>query len=139
MNKEKSAGVIVYKKINEEPHFLIIYSKKNFPGFPKGHMERGEREEDTAKRELFEEAGIKKINLKQGFRESITYTIFDTDIQKEVVFFLGEVLDFEQIKINPDEINEFKIVTFDEAKNILNEQLRNVLEKCNLYIKSQKE
>lgn len=56
---EKSAGVIAYKKINGEPHYLIIYTKKNLSGFPKGHIEYGEKEEDTAKRELLEEAGIK--------------------------------------------------------------------------------
>lgn len=130
---EKSAGVIAYKKINGEPHYLITYSKKNFSGFPKGHVEYGEKEEDTAKREVFEEAGI-KVELKKGFRESISYTVFDTPIQKEVVFFLGEMAEDETVNINTNEISKFEIVTFDKAKNILNEELMNVLKIAKEYI-----
>ena len=130
---EKSAGVIAYRKINGEPHYLIIYSKKNFSGFPKGHIEYGEKEEDTAKRELLEEAGI-KVELKKGFRETISYTVFDTPIQKEVVFFLGEMAENEIVNINNKEISKFEMVTFDKAKKILNEELMNVLRSAKEYI-----
>ena len=36
---EKSAGAVIYKIYNGKPLFLVTYSKKNYPGFPKGHIE----------------------------------------------------------------------------------------------------
>lgn len=123
---EKSAGVILYKKINGKPHYLIIYSKKNYPGFPKGHIEYGETEETAAKREVLEETGI-RVELKSNFRETMSYIVFDTPIQKEVVLFLAEMPENEKINIDINELNGFEIVTFDEAKSILDEGLMEML------------
>lgn len=123
---EKSAGVILYKKISGKPHYLIIYSKKNYPGFPKGHIEYGETEEAAAKREVLEETGV-QVELKSNFRETISYIVFDTPIQKEVVFFLAEMPENEKINIDINELNGFEIVTFDEAKSILDEGLMEIL------------
>ncbi len=53
---EKSCGVIVYRIQIEKIEFLAVKSKVNGHwGFPKGHMENHESEEQTAKREVFEE------------------------------------------------------------------------------------
>ena len=54
------AGAIVFRSKNDQIQILLIRSKKD-PSkfvFPKGHIERGETEEETSKRELLEEAGI---------------------------------------------------------------------------------
>jgi len=131
---EKSAGVIAYKKVNSEIKYLIIYSKINFPGFPKGHIEYGETEEVAAKREALEEVGI-NVELKSNFRKSISYTVYDTPIQKEVVFFLAEILENDRVSIDTNEINKFEFVTYEEAKCILNENLINILSDVEEYIK----
>ena len=131
---EKSAGVITYKKINNKIKYLIVYSKINFPGFPKGHIEYGETEEVAAKREALEEVGI-NVELKSNFRKSISYTVYDTPIQKEVVFFLAEILENDRVSIDTNEINKFEFVTYEEAKCILNENLINILSDVEEYIK----
>lgn len=54
------AGAIVFRSKNDQIQILLIRSKKD-PSklvFPKGHIERGETEEETSKRELLEEAGV---------------------------------------------------------------------------------
>lgn len=40
----------------------------------------------------------------------------------------------ETVNINTNEISKFEIVTFDKAKNILNEELMNVLKIAKEYI-----
>lgn len=53
---EISSGAIIY---NLRTHsVLLIQGKNKFFGFPKGHIEDGEDEVDTMKREVFEETGV---------------------------------------------------------------------------------
>lgn len=132
---ETSAGVVIYMVKNGEPYYLVTYSKKNFSGFPKGHVEYGETEEITAKREALEEVGV-NIELKPNFKSSISYKVFDTQIQKEVIFFLGEIDKNTEINIDINEINKYEIVNYEQAKFILNDELMNVLTEAKKYIES---
>ncbi len=130
---EKSAGIVVYKIINKEPYFLIIWSKKKIPGFPKGHIEYGEKEEDAAIRETMEETGL-KLDIENDFKEKISYFVDNTPIQKEVVFFLGKKIENQTINIDVDEISDFKFLNFNEAKSILPKDLIGVLTSAKNYI-----
>lgn len=38
--------------------YLLVREKNGFWGFPKGHMERGETEQETAGREIKEETAL---------------------------------------------------------------------------------
>ena len=55
--QEKKAGVLIHNSCNNK--ILLIQSKGNFWGFPKGTMEKGEDVRSCALRELYEETGIK--------------------------------------------------------------------------------
>ena len=132
---EKSAGAVIYKINNGKPLFLVTYSKKNYPGFPKGHIEKGETEETAAVREIKEEVGL-NVTLKPNFRTSISYTIYDTNIQKEVVFFLAEIRENSTINIDLNELNKYEMVDFEQAKSILNDDLMQVLSKAKNYIEN---
>ena len=53
MNYEYSCGAVVFTRIGGEPHYLLIRQNdqsEGCHGFPKGHMEPGETEEQTALR-----------------------------------------------------------------------------------------
>ena len=52
----KKCGIILYD-IQNKKYFLVKGKKSNKWGFPKGHMEEGESEIDTARREFYEETG----------------------------------------------------------------------------------
>ena len=53
----KKCGVII-KDAHQDQVLLVFGRKSQKWGFPKGHMEEGETEEQTALRELKEETGI---------------------------------------------------------------------------------
>ena len=62
MNYEYSCGAVVFTRIGGEPHYVLVRAKDQpmgCHGFPKGHMEAGETEEQTALREIYEEVGLR--------------------------------------------------------------------------------
>ena len=126
MSKVKSCGAIVYRKLGPEVEFIAVKSKANGHwGFPKGQMEKDENEEETAKREVFEETGL-NICLFDGFRTKIDY-ILPESISKEVIFFIGRTSE-KPVNIQQEEIHEFKwlnynnmlkLLTFENSKELL--------------------
>ncbi|MBE0701092.1 MAG: NUDIX domain-containing protein [Acholeplasmataceae bacterium] len=88
---EKSCGAVVYKKENNDYFFLVIRQRHGLHyGFPKGHVERNELEEVTAKREVEEETGV-NVRIIKDIRAESNYTP-RPNVQKKVVYFLAESL-----------------------------------------------
>lgn len=89
MMEDKACGAVVYRRKSNVLYFLLV---KHYPaghwGFPKGHAEPGETEEQTARREILEETGL-DLELKPGFRWVIQYYPRSM-VKKEVVYFLAE-------------------------------------------------
>lgn len=48
MTYERSAGAVVFTRISNEIKYVIIRSPQGYYGFPKGHIEAGESEEQAA-------------------------------------------------------------------------------------------
>lgn len=129
MKKEKSCGAIIYKYQENKLYFLIVKHNRGHYSFPKGHIEKGETEEETAIREVKEETNV-DIKIINGFREKITYSPKENTI-KDVIFFLAKPLTLN-IKPQEEEINQiawydendvFNIITYEEDKNILKNAL----------------
>ncbi len=86
MNYEKSCGVLVVK---DYKYILMIKHKKGGHwAFPKGHVEEGETEIQTALREVFEETGL-QVEIIGDFKETVTYSP-KKGVTKDVVYFLGK-------------------------------------------------
>ena len=85
----KSCGVIPFRFRGNEKEYLILLQRNNCWSFPKGHMEPGETEEQTALRELREEAGL----CARLFPDRKTVLEYDIScgMKKQVVLFMGEV------------------------------------------------
>ena len=110
---ERSCGAVVYRKINEDIRYLLIKNRRSANwSFPKGHVEKNETSEDTAKREVYEEAGI-RISIIPGFQSKSEYSI-QNRIQKTVQIFVATTMD-TQTKIQPEEIEDYIWLTFDNA------------------------
>jgi bis(5'-nucleosidyl)-tetraphosphatase len=133
MNFEKSCGAVIYRGENENLEFLIIsHNSDGHWGFPKGHVEEGENEEETALREIYEETGL-TVKLTGGFRTSIEYPI-KQEIMKEVVFFLAKTKQ-HTVNIQLEELQDYKWASFTDSKEILTyESSKMVLEKAYEFI-----
>ena len=117
MNYEYSCGAVVFTRIDGVPHYLLVRAKdqpEGCHGFPKGHMESGETERETALREILEETGV-RVELLEGFRAVTEYPLpTPPDTRKRVVFFLAEYAD-QQVHIQETKLAGFVLAPFDEA------------------------
>ena len=105
MKREKSCGVLVLRQQVDELYVVLL--RHRFGGhwsFPKGHVEAGESERQTALREVREETGLTGIKLMDGFRESVEYSP-KPGVKKQVVYFLGTT-EQEKLIRQEEEISE---------------------------------
>ncbi len=99
-------------------YLLIKNADSGHIGFPKGHTEPGETEEETAEREVFEETGI-RIKVDVSTRQQYSY-INKSNAVKECVYFCNEYNPEESVKIQQEEISESWLVSLSEALKLLN-------------------
>jgi bis(5'-nucleosidyl)-tetraphosphatase len=102
--RDTSAGVIVFHRVDGGAcQFLLLLSrltKRPLWEFPKGGIDPGESVIDAAMRELHEETGLDRhdVRLIDGFKESERYRFVvparkgQTTINKQVTYYLAEAL-----------------------------------------------
>ncbi len=117
MIKEKSCGAVVYKQINSEFLFLLERMTHGHISMPKGHIETGESEADTALREIKEETNL-NVNLDTGFRHIISYSPCEGHI-KDVVYFVAEAENDTAMMPQECEVNGLAWKPFSEARELL--------------------
>jgi len=71
MIREKTFGIIIFKKEGKGIRYLLLHHGGEYWNFPKGHQEAGENEIESALRELREETGITEIKIIDGLGEKI--------------------------------------------------------------------
>lgn len=118
MSFEKSCGAIVYRKHHGNTEILLIkHVRSGCWSFPKGHMESGENEIQTAVREIKEETNIDVSIDDSSFREIVVFNP-RRDITKEVVYFLARAVSFEYAR-QETEIAEVRWVEIGQAAAFL--------------------
>lgn len=113
---EESFGIVPLKKEGSGwSVFLIQHRKGRYWGFPKGHAEPEETPMDTARRELFEETGLKVLRFltETALREEYVFLKGKRKVFKKVAYFLAEVEGEE--KIQEEEIFQGLWVPFEKA------------------------
>ena len=116
----KACGVLV---IREQPRlsFLLMRHPTRYD-LPKGHVEPGESERDSALRELQEETGIgpEDVCIDAEFRFETSYRIpasaQSPPVQKSVVIFLGRLL--RDVEIQTSEHSGFLWVDWQPPHQI---------------------
>lgn len=126
---EKSCGIIL---LNDEREYLILRHQGGHWDFPKGHVEKGETEEETALREVLEETGL-EARIVPEFRETVHYLVRG-HIPKEVVFFLGRPVEGEVI-LQTEEISDHRFLPYELARRQLTfEANRKLLDKAHAFV-----
>lgn len=118
--EETSAGGIVYRLDNGHPRFLLIRDSYRNWGFPKGHLETGERADIAAVREVGEETGLTDLSM-LGLVDTIEwqFRFRGSLIHKVCHFFLMET---ERSKTSPQRaegITACRWSTFREAERMV--------------------
>ncbi len=113
---ETSCGAVVYTMLQGERKYVIVSGKKGIFGFPKGHMEAGETEKETALREIWEETGL-RVSLLDGFEtEDERPVIRDgkPEAMKRIIYFAAEYAN-QEIQPQDSEISEIRLLSYEEA------------------------
>lgn len=118
MKREKSCGALVYRVKNDNVELLLLRHRAGGHwSFPKGHVEPGENEIQTALREVHEETGL-DISLLDGFRETVEYYP-KPNVKKLVVYFLGSSDPNQEAHRQEKEISEIIWTSVDNAQNMV--------------------
>jgi len=140
MEKEISAGAIVFYKEKDRPLFLLLYKKaregyKEIYEFPKGNVEENEDPIITTIREVKEETGL-NIKILEGFKEKISwfYRREGKTIHKEMLCFLAEAKT-KNVKISKEH-DAFEWLSFEDAiKKLKFRNQKEILIKANEFLK----
>jgi NADH pyrophosphatase NudC (nudix superfamily) len=133
-----SAGCVVVKTFNGEPHILMTHSAGNWQnklfGIPKGHVEKGEDLKEAALRETEEETGIKA--------EIVHYLGSVKKPGKTVHGFIalyksGSLDGKKAIDYQRAEIDVAKFYPVDQAVEIAYTYQRDLLKKAKEYIETE--
>ena len=128
MRIEKSCGAVVFTRDHGLVQYLIIQSKEGFYGFPKGHIEPGEQEEETALR----------VELVEGFRTEDVHLFLKNgeQVMKRIVYFLGK-FSGQVVRIQESELTGAFLMDYPTAmKAFQYESSRRFLKEANDYILS---
>lgn len=130
---EKTCGAVLYYGKGENRRYFLIKNNSGHIGFPKGHIEYGETEADTALREVFEECGL-KVRLTPDFRTEYTFTTLEKTI-KTSVFFLAEFNPDDAVKIQQEEVIGDWLLSYADAMDKLNwKQDKEILRQAEEYL-----
>ena len=116
--EEESAGGIVFRIERGKPRYLLIRDSYRNWGFPKGHLEPGERAETAALREVREETGVRSLAM-CGLIDTIDWNFrFRGDaIHKVCHFFLMETRRSRRTRPQRAEgITACRWMSFEEAQ-----------------------
>lgn len=136
MKHEHSAGAVLYTLMGGEPHFVIVMEKSGYFGFPKGHLEGDETEEQAALREIFEETHI-NAELDTNFKITDEY-MKAKRIRKSVTYFAA-YFENQNASNKAKEVLGVYTLPYDKAMAKLSfESSREILRSFRQYFESKK-
>ena len=115
---ERSCGAVVYARTWQGLRFALIRSASGNWGLPKGHMEEGESEQETALREVKEETGL-TVTLNARFKTIEEHPLGRSGRLKEVAYFLGQTALKTAKPKDTREIRSVEWVSYRKALRLL--------------------
>ena len=116
--------------------YVIVRNRNGIYGFPKGHQEGTETEEETAMREIREETGLIP-QLITGFRVVNRYPLHEKPgVIKQVVYFAAEYSGQTPI-YQESELSGVFLMDYQEAWNALQfAASRRILREANTFLRT---
>ncbi len=117
---ETSAGGVVFRIEDGRAVFLLIRDSYQNWGFPKGHVERGERPDVAARREVTEETGLCDLAVRGSIETIDWYFRFRGQlIHKVCHFFLMETAESATSPQETEGITACRWIAYDEAASLI--------------------
>ena len=114
MNWERSCGAVVFTRQADQILYIVLQEQSGAYSFPKGHMEAGETELATARREILEETGLQPAFL-PGFCQQEEYHLAEKPgTWKQVTYFLAESAG-ESPRPQESEIRRILLLPYEQA------------------------
>jgi bis(5'-nucleosidyl)-tetraphosphatase len=144
---EKSIGAVIFRKEDDKIYYLLLDYGNNYWSFAKGHIDKGETEEETMRREVMEETGITDLEIIPGFYKGTRYFYQaqgeeksrrkkegrKSMIMKQVKYFLVQT-NAKEVKIS-HEHQDFEWLPYEEAIiKITYQNSKKVLKKAKRYL-----
>lgn len=130
-----SAGAILFRDTRGRREYLLLKSRPGDWEFPKGGVEGAEELQQTAIREVREEAGIEEFRLVDGFRDEYDY-VFQANgqtIHKTVHLFIAE--SFEASAELSTEHRDLQWRDYEQAVNTITQDgPRDILEDADRFL-----
>lgn len=153
--QEKSFGIVPIYKKSGEYLFLLVQQNAGHWAFPKGHAEGSESDIEAARRELWEETGIRDVEVVPHifFTERYVFSFLGKFLPwpkfrfarfmkggirvfKSVVYFIGFVKN-NTVQISKEEIRDYKWLNYEKALRLLTFPAgRRVLSEVHKYIQT---
>ena len=127
-----SAGVVIIRREGETCLFLLL-RVYNYWDFPKGEVEPGEDPLQAACREVAEETGIDDLEFPWGKAYIETEPYGSGRRRKVARYYLATTRSLEvELPVNPElgkpEHDEYRWVSYEEARSLVGERVGRVLE-----------
>lgn len=140
MIEEVSAGAVIFHDdaARDARLFLVLHYPAGHWDFPKGAVEQGETEQQTARREILEETGLRIDKFYPEFRKQIEYHYRRQSglAHKRVIFFLAKS-EISKIRIS-FEHSGYDWLTFEQAlRRLTFENAKGVLREANSWLSKQ--
>jgi len=137
MPQKVAAGLVVFRRFHDAIEYLLLHAsyELNLWSPPKGHVDPGENEMQTAWRETEEESGLTSSDLRllDGFVKELNYVAHGNP--KRVVYWLAELTNPETPIRLSDEHREFKWTSLEEGKTLVRyADLRETLDECHRFL-----
>ncbi|MFM1891322.1 MAG: hypothetical protein RLZ44_399 [Pseudomonadota bacterium] len=138
--RQLSAGIVVVRYFTSGPHYLLLRAYRYWD-FPKGLVEPGEPPLQAARREVREEAGLERLDLRWGeeYRETPPY-----GRGKVARYYLAECRDGEvRLGVSPElgrpEHHEYRWLAYGAARALLAERVRPILDWADAMVQRQRQ
>ncbi len=113
---DQSYGIVPIHLQDATRRYLVVQHLGGHWSFPKGHPEKDETPEETARRELREETGLVVAQLLSPghFHERYTFTRRGKRVHKTATFFVG-LIESPHVTLQQEELLAFAWGTYEET------------------------